>query len=163
MRGGLGTATVQRGGIVVGAIMVVNAVGDVRDPRTGRLIAGARDAHDGRRLIDTAAAIAAGAPLPAFRPVNTTIGAVLADAALGKADCARIARLAMDGLARAVSPPHLPADGDTLFCLSVGERRADLDELGAAAADSAAAAIVNAVLAATPLPGLPTARELAGW
>src|SRR5215470_17608044 len=76
MKGGLGCATAAMGAITVGALVAVNAVGDVRDPDTGRLIAGTRDAPDGRRLIDTAAALAAGAQLGGFRPENTTIGAV---------------------------------------------------------------------------------------
>src|SRR2546425_6015208 len=76
MRGGLGVAQVERDGIVTAALMVVNAVGDVRDPATGQLIAGARDAPDGMRLVDSAAALEAGATPPSFRPVNTTIGVI---------------------------------------------------------------------------------------
>jgi L-aminopeptidase/D-esterase-like protein len=160
MRGGLGCAAADLDGTKVGAIVAVNAVGDVRDPGTGRLIAGTRDAPDGRRLIDTASALAAGAPLPSFQPANTTIGVVVTGAALGKAEAAQVARLGLDGFARALSPPHLDTDGDTLFCLSVGKRRVDLAALGRAAADAVARAIVNAVRAATSLPGLPAARDL---
>ena len=160
MRGGLGCATTDLGDVKVGAIVAVNAVGDVRDPATGLLIAGTRDAPDGRRLIDTAAALAAGAPAPSFQPANTTIGVVVTGAALGKAEAARVARLGIDGFARALSPPHLDTDGDTLFCLSVGTTRADPAALGRAAADVVAQAIVNAVRAATSLPGLPAARDL---
>ena len=119
-KGGLGCAVGELEGVHLGAIMAVNAVGDVRDPETGRLIAGARDAADGRRLIDTAAALAAGVPAPAFRPVNTTIGLVATTAALDRVEAGRVARLAMEGFTRALSPPHLATDGDTLFCLSVG-------------------------------------------
>lgn len=160
MRGGLGCAATHLDAVALGAIVAVNAVGDVRDPATGRLIAGTRDAPDGRRLIDTAAALAAGAPPPSFQPVNTTIGVVVTSAALGKAEAARLAGLAMEGFARALSPPHLDTDGDTLFCLSVGATRADLDALGRAAADMVARAIVSAVSSATSLPGLPAARDL---
>lgn len=160
MRGGLGVAVTNAGGVVMGALMVVNAVGDVRDPATGQLIAGTRDSPDGRALIDTAAALAAGAPSPTFRPVNTTIGVVVTAAALGKADCARVARLAMNGYAQALSPPHLPTDGDALFCLSVGDARADAMAVGRAAAAIVARAIVNGVRAATALPGLPAAGDL---
>ena len=160
MRGGIGSASVRCGRAVVGALVAVNAVGDVRDPATGRLIAGTRDSADGRTLIDTAAALASGVPPPAFRPVNTTIGVVATSAALGKADCARVAQLAMEGFGRALSPPHLPADGDTLFCLSVGEGRGDGTAVGLAAAEAVTQAIVNGVRAATGLPGLPAARDL---
>ncbi len=160
MRGGLGSAATDVGDTKLGALVAVNAVGDVRDPTTGRLIAGTRDAPDGRQLIDTAAALAAGTPPPSSEPVNTTIGVVVTSAALSKPEAARIAQLAMDGFARALSPPHLTTDGDTLFCLSVGDTRADLVTLGRAAADIVAQAIVNAVRSATSLPGLPAACDL---
>ena len=159
-KGGLGCAVVERDGVHVGALMAVNAVGDVRDPDTGRLIAGARDAADGRRLIDTGAALAAGARPPAFRPTNTTIGLVATTASLDKAGAARLARLAMDGFTRALSPPHLTTDGDALFCLSVGTARADVDALGQEAADLVAHAIARAVRAAAAAGGLPAARDL---
>jgi len=161
MRGGIGCAVLEADGLAVSALMVVNAVGDVRDPASGRLIAGARDAPDGRRLVDTAAALAAGARLGGFAPVNTTIGCVVTSAALTKPEAARVAALGIDGFARALSPPHLPSDGDALFCLSVGDRRADVAAVGALAATAVARAIVRAVEMATPLPGLPTARDLA--
>jgi len=159
-KGGLGCVVLERDGVHLGALMAVNAVGDVRDPDTGRLIAGARDAADGRRLIDTGAALAAGARPPAFRPTNTTIGLVATTASLDKAGAARVARLAMDGFTRALSPPHLTTDGDTLFCLSVGTARADVEALGREAADLVARAIARAVRAATAAGGLPAARDL---
>ena len=159
-KGGLGCAVGELDGVHLGAIMAVNAVGDVRDPETGRLIAGARDAADGRRLIDTAAALAAGVPAPAFGPVNTTIGLVATTAALDKVEAGRVARLAMDGFTRALSPPHLATDGDTLFCLSVGTADAPVEALGRALADLVARAIVRGVRAATGAAGLPAARDL---
>jgi L-aminopeptidase/D-esterase-like protein len=160
MRGGLGCATGALGSATLGAIVAVNAVGDVRDPATGRLIAGARDSPSGRRLIDTAAALAAGAPAPTFQPVNTTIGVLVTSAALGKRDAARLASLAMEGFARALSPPNLDTDGDTLFCLSVGDEAAELAALGEAAAAVVARAIVNGVREATSLRDLPAVRDL---
>ena len=159
-KGGLGCAVAEHHGVHVGALMVVNAVGDVRDPESGRLIAGSRDAPAGRRLIDTAAALAAGAPRPVFRPTNTTIGLVATTAALDKAECARLAGRAMEGFARALSPPHLDSDGDALFCLSVGTARADAEAVGSVAADLVARAIVRAVHTATAVAGLPAARDL---
>jgi L-aminopeptidase/D-esterase-like protein len=159
-KGGLGCAVTERDGVHVGALMVVNAVGDVRDPETGRLIAGSRDAPDGRRLIDTAAALAAGAPRPVFRPTNTTIGLVATTAALDKAQAAELASLAMEGYRHALSPPHLDTDGDALFALSVGPARGDVETLGRLAADLVARAIVRAVRAAAPAGGLPAARDL---
>jgi L-aminopeptidase/D-esterase-like protein len=160
MRGGLGCVAIERHGVTVGALMTVNAAGDVRDPETGRLLAGARDAPAGHRLVDSAAALAGGAPAPAFSPVNTTIGVVATSAALDKTACARVAQLGMLGFARALSPPHLASDGDALFCLSVGSTQADVTAVGLAAADAVATAIARAVRAATGLPGLPAAGDL---
>jgi L-aminopeptidase/D-esterase-like protein len=160
MRGGLGCARVDVDDVAVAALMVVNAVGDVRDPVTGRLLAGARDSAEGRELVGTAAALEAGAALPHFRPVNTTIGVVATTAGLGKAEAARLAGRGLEGFEQALSPPHLPTDGDALFCLSIGNERASLDALGTAAAEAVATAITRAVLHATPLPGLPAAGDL---
>ncbi len=160
MRGGIGCAVGEAAGAALGALVAVNAVGDVRDPATGRLLAGARDGPDGRRLVDTAAALAAGTPPPRFAPTNTTIGVVATTALLGKVEARGLARAAMDGYALALSPPHLATDGDTLFALSVGSDRVDLDALGRAAARLVADAIVRAVRAARSLPGLPAAGDL---
>jgi len=160
MRGGLGCARVDVGGVAVGALMVVNAVGDVRDPETGRLISGTRDSAAGTKLVDTASALDAGAVLPRFRPVNTTIGVLATTARLGKAEAARLARRGFEGFERTLSPPHLPTDGDALFCLSVGEALIESDALGSAAAEAVAIAITRAVRLATSLPGLPSAADL---
>jgi L-aminopeptidase/D-esterase-like protein len=161
MRGGLGTASRTAGSATVGALVAVNAVGDVRDPATGALVAGARDAPDGRRLVDTARALRAGAPPPGFRGTHTTIGVVATDARLTKSEAAQLAGLAHLGLAAALSPPHTTADGDTLFCLATGATAAaPLDRLGLAAADCVAEAILRGVRAATGVAGLPSARDL---
>ena len=162
MRGGIGTASARVDGATVGALVAVNAVGDVRDPDTGALLAGARDSADGRRLVDTARAlVAGGAALGRFAaPQHTTIGVVATDARLTKVECAKVASLGMVGFARALSPPHTAFDGDTLFVLSVGEATADVTRLGVAAADVVARAIVRGVRAAASLPGLPAAAEL---
>jgi L-aminopeptidase/D-esterase-like protein len=133
----------------------------VRDPDTGALIAGARDAPDGLRLVDTAKALARGATLERFGgPRHTTIGVVATDASLSKTQASKVAQLGMLGFARTLSPPHTDFDGDTLFVLSVGNRAADLTGLGLVAADVVARAIVRGVRAATSLPGLPAARDL---
>lgn len=162
MRGGIGSASLQLGPVVVGALVAVNALGDVRDPDTGALIAGTRDAPAGRRLIDSAKALLSGAPLDRFdRADHTTIGVVATTARLTKAEAATVASLGMLGLARALSPPHTAFDGDTLFALSLGEHSADVTRLGLAAAEAVARAIVRGVRAATSLPHLPAARDLA--
>lgn len=162
MRGGLGTASVRLGDLVVGALVAVNALGDVRDPDTGRLIAGTRDGTTTLALIDSARALAAGEALGRFAaPGHTTIGVVATNARLAKVEASKVASLGMLGYARALSPPHTAFDGDTLFVLSVGELAADPTRVGLAAADAVARAIVRGVTAAAPLPGLPAARDLA--
>jgi L-aminopeptidase/D-esterase-like protein len=160
MKGGLGTASRRVGGATVGAVVAVNAVGDVRDPATGRLVAGARDAPDGRRLVDSAAAFRAGLTLTGFRATNTTIGVVATDARLTKPEASRLVSLAYLGLAATLSPAHTQMDGDTLFCLSTGEASASLDGLGLAAADCVADAVVRAVRTATRVGRIPAARDL---
>lgn len=161
MKGGLGTASGRVGAATVGALVAVNALGDVRDPTTGALLAGARDAPNGRRLIDSARAIRERCITPAFRGPHTTIGVVGTDARLTKPETARLAGLAHLGLGAVLSPPHTSVDGDTLFCLSTGGVLAPLDALGLAAADCVAEAVVRAIRAATSLGGLPAWRDLA--
>jgi L-aminopeptidase/D-esterase-like protein len=162
MRGGLGSAVARVDGVLVGALVAVNAVGDVRDPDSGTLVAGVRDTADGHRLVDAAAAIRAGAGPTRFGgPQHTTIGVVATSARLTKAEAGKVAALGMLGFARALSPPHTAFDGDTLFTLSVGDLAADVTRLGLAAADAVARAIVRGVRAATSLPGLPAAADLA--
>jgi L-aminopeptidase/D-esterase-like protein len=160
-KSGLGTASRRVGRTTVGAVVAVNAVGDVRDPASGALVAGTRDAPEGRRLVDSAAALRGGQALGAARGAHTTIGVVATDARLSKSEATRLAGLAHLGLAATLSPPHTTLDGDTLFCLSTGLLAAPLDTLGLAAADCVAEAIVRGVRAATALGGLPAARDLA--
>ncbi len=169
MRGGVGTASARCDDAIVGALVVVNAVGDVRDPDTGVLVAGTRDAPDGRRLVDTARALREGGALGRFggpgqtmtAGTHTTIGVVATNARLEKAHASKLAALGLLGFARSLSPPHTAFDGDTLFALSVGDVAVDLTRLGLAAADAVARAIVRAVRAASSLPGLPAACDLA--
>lgn len=164
MKGGLGTASLRLPhGVVVAALVAVNAVGDVVDPSNGRLLAGARTA-DGRALEDTQAAILAGrvlAPPLRVEPArgNTTIGVVATNAALSKAAANKVAQMAHDGLARSLRPVHTPWDGDTLFALSTGREPADTLVVGALAAEVVALAVLRGVRAASSLPGLPAAAD----
>jgi L-aminopeptidase/D-esterase-like protein len=162
MKGGIGTASRAIGGAHVAALVAVNAVGDVRDPATAALLAGARDAPGGRRLVDAVSALRAGTVVPGFRAGHTTIGVVATDARLDKIEAGHLAALAHLGLAAVLSPPHTTVDGDTLFCLSTGSAGpVPLDVLGLAAADCVAEAVVRGVRAAAPLGGLPAWRDLA--
>jgi L-aminopeptidase/D-esterase-like protein len=161
MRGGIGSASVRLDGVIVGALVAVNALGDVRDPDSGALVAGARDAPGGTRLVDSARALlSSGAPERFAAPAHTTIGVVATNARLTKGEASKVAALGMLGYARALSPPHTAFDGDTLFVLSVGQARADVTRLGLAAAEAVARAILGGVRAATSLPDLPAARDL---
>jgi L-aminopeptidase/D-esterase-like protein len=168
MKGGIGCASLQVGGITVAALMAVNAIGDVIGA-DGTVLAGART-PDGHQRLGTAAALRAGAPAgaPVLPPAGsaTTIGVVVTDAALDKLQAHQLAALAYHGLPRAIDPLGLH-DGDTLFALATGRARAqavDLSTLGALGAEVVARAIRNAVWHAEALPGhdLPTMRGLPG-
>ena len=162
MKGGVGTASITlESGLVVGAIVVVNAAGDVIDPATGQVVAGVRGDNnqflDARRLLREAA--------PAVPPgENTTIAVVATNARLTKAQAAKVAQMAHDGLARAIVPSHTPGDGDTVFSLATGTLGDGFDtgQVGALAAEVLADAIVRAVRAARGLPGIPAVRDLPG-
>lgn len=161
MKGGVGTASIRMSdGLVVGAIVVVNAVGDVIDPTTGRVVAGTRNSDgtlaDVRLLLRSGATIAGPSP-----GENTTIGVVATNARLTKAQMQRVAMMADDGIARAINPAHTPSDGDTMFALSTGqwEGTADLTRIGALAADVVAEAIVRAVAQADSLAGFASAKQ----
>jgi L-aminopeptidase/D-esterase-like protein len=168
MRGGLGSASITVGGITVAALVVVNAVGDVIDPSTGRPIAGARSA-DGLRLQGTMDSLKRGELLAPLQPgAATTLGVVATDAPLTKAQAGKLAQMAHDGLARSINPVHTMSDGDTVFALATGAsgQPASLTLLGALGAEVMATAVLRAVRAATRLakdglPELPCARDLA--
>lgn len=154
MKGGVGHAAVQVGGFTVGAVVVCNAVGDVLDPHTGQLIAGARQASDSLVLLDAARAQLQGhATVAPSLGANTTIGAIVTDAPLTKVQATRLAQVGHDGLARSIRPVHTPMDGDTLFTLATAARTGEVDllRLCTAAAEVTAQAVVNAVRAAQTL------------
>jgi L-aminopeptidase/D-esterase-like protein len=158
MRGGLGSASVTVGGITVGALVAVNALGDVLDPNTGQVIAGARTA-DGSALLGTMQALMRGeVPAPLQLGAATTLGVVATDAVLTKVEANQVARMAHDGFARAINPAHTLTDGDTVFALATGASgcAANITLVGALAAEVMATAILRAVRAATALdtPGL---------
>jgi L-aminopeptidase/D-esterase-like protein len=167
MRGGIGSASVTVGGITVGALVAVNAIGDVIDPATGQVVAGARTA-DGTALFGTMQALLRGeVPAPLQPGMATTIGVVATDAVLTKAQANKMAQMAHDGLARSINPVHTMTDGDTLFALATGAsgRSASLTLIGALGAEVMATAVLRAVRAATRLqgpgmPDLPAAGDL---
>jgi L-aminopeptidase/D-esterase-like protein len=162
MKGGIGTAAIKLQGLTVGAIVAVNAIGDVFDPASGKPIAGART-KDGKSLVNSMTAILRGDPLPpALEGAATTIGVVATDAVMTKTQASKVAQMAHDGLARTINPVHTAYDGDTIFALATGKtsKPGNLTLIGALAAEAMAQAVVRAVRAARGIPGLPGATEL---
>jgi L-aminopeptidase/D-esterase-like protein len=166
MKSGLGTASVKIAGtgIVVGAIVAVNAVGDIFHPETRQILAGAR-AESGKGFRDAMQQILDGYTVVRSPGANTTIGAVATNASFTKTQMTKIAQMAHDGYARAINPVHTMYDGDTIFALSTGTARVDADEsaIGAIAAVVMARAIARAAMQAVSLPefGLPAWRDYA--
>lgn len=163
MRGGLGTASQQVGDSVVGALAAVNAFGDVVDPRTGRILAGARDPVTGE-FLDTAQAMKA-LSVRSLPFTSTTIAVVATDASMSKAQVHKVAQMAHDGLARTIRPVHTMYDGDTVFALATGAGPALCDPaavsaIGSAAAEALAEAVLRAIRSASGLPGIPAYRDL---
>lgn len=162
MKGGIGTASVRVGRVTVGALVAVNALGDVVDPATGALIAGARTA-DGQALCNSQRTLLAGEPPErALAGMATTLAVVATDAALPPAQARRLATMAHDGLAHSIRPVHTMTDGDTIFALATGGSGlpGEMTVLGVMAAEATARAVVNAVRAARGVPGWPAAAEL---
>ena len=167
MKSGIGSVSVTLGqsGLIVGAIVAVNAFGDVRDRETGQIIAGAR--AEGQGFLDSISQILKGATLPGHQSIrgsgNTTIGIVATNAVLTKSEAAKIAQMAHDGLARTINPVHTAADGDTIFAAATGRSnvKADVTTLGSAAAEATARAVNRAVRMASGIPGLPAYNDLA--
>ena len=162
MKGGVGMASIRVAGLTVGALVVVNAVGDVIDPDTARPIAGAWT-EDGRRLLDARRAIAVGqVPERLLAGTNTTVGVVATDVVLTKAQAQKIAQMAHDGLARSINPVHTMSDGDTLFALGTGKsgKTGNPNLLGMLGAEVIARAVVRAIRAAQGIEGYPSAADI---
>ncbi len=164
MKSGLGSASVKIGdtGVVVGAIVAVNAVGDVVNPRTGKVVAGAR-AAGGHGFRDSMAEIMRGYSVLMPKGMNTTIGVVATNAELEKVQVSKIAQMAHDGYARAINPVHTPADGDTIFALATGTLKGvkvNHGAIGAIAAMVMEQAILRAVLNAESVAGTPAYRDI---
>jgi len=162
MKAGIGSAAlIMSDGTIVAALVAVNAVGDVIDPATGKVIAGVRTA-DGKGLADARVLLRAGAAAQSLTGSNTTLGVIATNVVLTKTQATKVAQMAQDGYARAISPVHTPADGDTVFAIATGTKtgNADVMRIGALAAEVMADAIVRAARQATGIPGYPAARDL---
>jgi L-aminopeptidase/D-esterase-like protein len=160
MKAGLGSYAIKLpNGLVVAALVAVNAVGDIIDPIDGHVVAGARGA-DGK-LLDPRQLLLAGAARQGRAGENTTIGVVATNAKLTKVQAEKMAMMANDGYGRAIYPSHTPADGDTIFSLATGTwgGQADYGTIGSLAAEAMAEAVVRAATEATASNGLPSARD----
>lgn len=162
MKAGLGSYSITlANGLSVGAIVAVNAVGDIIEPDTGKVVAGVRN-PDGT-FADARKILRSGQTGQPPRPgENTTIGLVATNARLTKVQANRMAMMADDGFARAIFPSHTMGDGDTVFALATGQwtGEANITQIGALAADVMARAIVRAATEATGIPNIPAARDL---
>ena len=162
MKGGLGTSSIKVGdtGVVVGAIVAVNALGDVIDPRSGRIVAGAR-AEDGKSFVNEMAQLRAG---HGVRPSdwNTTIAVVATNATFNKTEMSKIAQMASAGLSRTINPVFTTQDGDTVFAISTqtSSVKVEVGAIGAIAAEALSEAILRAVINAEGIPGIPSYRDL---
>jgi L-aminopeptidase/D-esterase-like protein len=155
MKGGVGTYTVALPrGVLVSALAVTNAVGDVRDPASGKILAGARKTPDGAEFADSTAIIKSGRPAARARE-NTTLVVVATNARLSKVQAAKIAQMGHQGLAHAISPASTMFDGDIIFTLSAGALDAPTNSIGVAAAEAVAQAIVRSVTFAKTMGGIP--------
>ncbi len=162
MKGGIGSsAIIMSDGLIVAALVAVNAAGDVINPATGKVIAGVRT-PDGRGLADARRLLRTGEELRTSIGANTTLGIVATNAVLTKTQATKVAQMAHDGFARAIAPSHTPGDGDTIFALATGVKTGDADlmRIGSLAAEAMADAIVRAAEQATGIPGYPAARDL---
>ena len=157
MKAGIGSATVESGLIKVAGLVALNAFGDVRDPETGKLIAGARKAPKSRELAGTEQEMMRGAR-GSFIRHNTTLAVVATNARLTKVGATKLAQSASLGIARTIHPVNTMFDGDIVFALSKGEAEADLNMLGVMAAEAVAQAVVRAVKMAPTTGGVPGFR-----
>lgn len=170
MKSGIGSASMEiGGGVVVGALVAVNALGDVVDPNTQNILAGARSLQKGpihlgaeayfANTLEVMKTLAGRAILNFASHQNTVIGVVAANVDLTKEEANKVAQMAQDGLGRTVRPAHTMMDGDTIFALATGGHRVDVNIVGAFAAEVFARAVVQAVLTAQPAGGLPSANQ----
>jgi L-aminopeptidase/D-esterase-like protein len=162
-KGGVGTAAkTTAGGVIVAALVAVNAFGDVIDPETRKILAGARDPANPGRFIDSAAMIKGGFSLPRRETgfQNTTLGVVATNAKLSKRQATKVAQMAQSGFARTIAPIHSTVDGDLIFALSAGDLSADVNTIGLVAEEVVVSAILRAIQIADGLGLLPAYRDL---
>ncbi len=159
-KGGLGTASQKIGnGIIVAALVVVNAVGDVIEPKTGKTLAGPR--HNQKKgFLNTSELMKQGYEMDHSLTGNTTLGVVATNASLNKEQVNKMAQMAQDGVARAINPSHTMHDGDAIFALSLGNKTCDISIIGSLAAEITTTAIVRAIVQAKTIAGIPAVNDI---
>jgi L-aminopeptidase/D-esterase-like protein len=158
----VGTASLEAGGVVVGALAVVNALGDVVDERTGEIVAGLRD-EKGVCLVSTAELLRKGIRKERFGRSykgNTTIGVIATNVALTREETIKVAQMAHNGLARVISPINTTFDGDIVFALSLGQQGGDVNHVGALAEAAIIEAVKRGVMKADGFGIIPAYRDL---
>lgn len=171
MKSGIGMAGIDiGGGILISALIAVNAFGDVIDPKSGKIIAGARSMQKGpiklgtenifADTLETMKSFIGKTVLSFASKQNTVIGVVVTNAILSKEEANKVAQMAQNGLAVSIRPAHTMLDGDTLFVMATGKKKADVNLVGAYAAEMVSQAIVNAVLSADPIGGFPSVKSV---
>jgi L-aminopeptidase/D-esterase-like protein len=155
MKSGIGTFTVSLpDGVLVSALVAVNALGDVRDPATGKIVAGARRAADSKEFADSEAQMKRGVR-PGSTLSHTTLAVVATNAGLSKVQATKLAQLAGLGMARTIYPVNTMFDGDIVFALSAGAKTSDVNALGVSASEAVGQAILRAVRTAKTMGGVP--------
>lgn len=171
VKSGLGMASIDIGkGVIVSALIIVNALGDIIDPKTNKIIAGTRNPDIAKKFIKNQEMFVNSLKLMKStigRTVfniasssNTVIGVVATNAKLTKAQATKVAQMAQNGLARTIRPANTMLDGDTIFALSTGNKKINANIVGAFAAEAVEQAILNAVNNATTLGNIPSISEL---
>ncbi|HOJ42690.1 MAG TPA: P1 family peptidase [Syntrophorhabdaceae bacterium] len=165
MKGGIGTSSViMPKGLIVGAIVVVNAFGDIIDNITGKIIAGARIGPDSMKFADTAKCLKQGITKKQFGLVNTTLAVVATNARFNKRDITKVAQIAQGGLMKTINPVHTTFDGDLIFALSLGNMEADINEVGVLSDFVIAEAIKRAIKKADGFGIVPAFKDIKkGW
>ncbi|MDR6123555.1 L-aminopeptidase/D-esterase-like protein [Bacillus sp. SLBN-46] len=159
MKGGLGSASLRlNNGVVIGAIVAVNPVGDVREPSTGEILAGP---YKEGGILDSIKLLEQNYSPTVPAGSNTTIGVVAVNAELTKAEATKVAQMAQDGYARTIFPAHTMFDGDTIFAVATGGERIPVDVIGGLAAKVMERAILNAVQSAESVGGIIAHKDVA--
>lgn len=160
-KGGIGSTSYRLGnGIIVGALVVVNAFGDIVDPKSGEILAGVRNSPDGKEFLGSVSLFKSGVTRRAEPFENTTLAVVLTNVKLSKPDLARVARIGQTGITRVVSPAHTTADGDLVFAVSCGDSVGDANIVGIIAGELISQAIIKAVKTAKSFGGVPCYETL---